>query len=140
MQSATCVISTAILASTALIIQASAFAGESPYNPGATPAAPGDFSYFCVAGNVGSFHTLYITEAHHADWPASDTTGIKKASSAWTQAIRGQPYPYNAHCVLDATAHVQQLRESLLAQPHEKTVNVDWHYGQSGPASVKNPS
>jgi len=130
-------VAAAMLASAFLYIDGSASAGESPYNPGgATPAVPQDFSYVCVAGNVGTYHTLYITAAHHADWPVSDSTGIRKASAAWTAAIHSQPYPFNAHCVLDHTEHVQQLRQSLLAQPHDKTVNIDWQYGQAGPARV----
>jgi len=137
------VVPAATLASALLLLPGLGTAGESPYNPGGPHATPQNYSYVCVAGNVGSFHTLYITAAHHADWADSvvdPKPGLRNASAAWMQAIHGQPYPHNAHCLLDLTSHVQKMRQSILAQPHEKTVNIDWHYGQAGPVGVSSTS
>jgi hypothetical protein len=65
---------------------------------------------------------------------AQDPTAQPAINQAWMEAIRGQRYPYNAHCLFDNTAHVQALRQSVLAQPLERTVNIRWQYGRGGPA------
>ena len=142
-------------AALALIPRASA-AGESPYNPhlaecaalktaaaaqacrkSAVPHAAPDMSYFCVAGNIGSFPTLYISDVHPLD-RAQDPSTQPAVDQAWMRAVHGQPYSFDAHCLFDNTAHVQALRQSVLAQPHARTVNIQWQYGQSGPAVATN--
>ncbi|MGH8213749.1 MAG: hypothetical protein ACREPP_11035 [Rhodanobacteraceae bacterium] len=156
MRSGTRFILASFLFAAFLLIPSFSGAGESPYNPrlaqcatlptaaaaqacakAAAPHTTPDMSYFCVAGNVGSFHTLYISDVHHLD-RAEDPNTQPAVDQAWMQAIRGQRYPYNAHCLIDQTVHISALRQSILAQPHERTVNIQWQYGQSGPAVASN--
>lgn len=137
MRSLTLVIPAALSVAAPALVPVASGAGESPYNPNPAPHAVPDMSYFCVAGNVGNFHTLYISDVHHLD-RAQDPNTQPALDQAWMQAIRGQRYPFNAHCLFDLTAHVQALRQSVLAQPHAQTVNIRWQYGQGGPAVASN--
>jgi|SRR6185312_382293 hypothetical protein len=135
-----------------LLIPLASGAGESPYNPrlaqcatlptaaaaqacakADAPHAAQDFSYFCHAGNKGPSHTLYITPIHHLDNGADGTTE-NSMDRAWSQAIHGQRDAYLPECQITQTSDVQRQRHDVLAQPREHTVNVEWQYGQSGPA------
>ncbi|HJU25321.1 MAG TPA: hypothetical protein VJ722_01475 [Rhodanobacteraceae bacterium] len=128
-------------------------AGESPYNPrlaqcatlptaaaaqacanAAAPHPAQDFSYFCHAGNKGPSHTLYITPVHHLGQVANPSMTQQSMDVAWTQAIRGQRDAYLPECQMTLTSDVQRQRQDVLAQPRTGTVNVEWQYGQNGPA------
>ncbi|MGH8213750.1 MAG: hypothetical protein ACREPP_11040 [Rhodanobacteraceae bacterium] len=120
----------ALPAAAFLLIPLLSSAGSAPYNR--KPQAARDMSYFCVAGDS---HTFYITDVRHVDRP--EYMGAPSPiGRAWFQAIHGQHDPLNAHCEFESTARIGGLRQSMLAQPHERTVNVQWQYGQSGPATA----
>jgi len=137
----------AALLAAAILFPHAARAGEALYTgPGATPGvqtnkptAP-DGSYFCLAGIGGGSHVLYLTAIRHEDWPY-DSTGtimIRKASAAWQQAMRGQPSALNAHCQDTPTAQIQSVRQGYVDQARrfgDRIVDMNWHYGQVGPAT-----
>lgn len=133
-------------------------AGESPYNPrlaqcavlqnaaaaqacaekARAPQTAQDFSYFCHAGNKGPSHTLYITPVHHLGQLANPSMTQQSMDAAWMQAIRGQRDAYLPECQMTQTSDVQRQRRDVLAQQRTGTVNVDWQYGQNGPAVATN--
>lgn len=117
------------------VLQTAAAAQACAKNAG-VPQAAQDFSYFCQAGNKGTSHTLYITPVHHfgTGTGAAISMAQQKLDIAWTQAIHGQRDAYLPECQLTQTADVQRQRQDVLAQPRAGTVNVDWRYGQNGPA------
>jgi len=139
-----------------LLIPPASRAGEGKYNPrlaqcavlktaaaaracankAGAPQAAQDFSYFCHAGNKGPSHTLYITPVRHfgTGSGAAISMAQQKMDIAWTQAIHGEHDAYLPECQLTSTSDVQRQRRDVLAQPRAGTVNVDWQYGQSGPA------
>ena len=140
-----------------LLIPIAPRAGEGKYNPrlaqcavlktaaaaqacaknASAPQAAQDFSYFCHAGNKGPSHTLYITHIHHfgAGSGVFVSTTQQKMDIAWTQAIHGRRDAYLPECQLTQTSDVQRQRQDVLAQPRVGTVNVEWQYGQGGPAA-----
>jgi len=143
-------------AALSLIPPASA-AGESPYNPqlakcavlqtaaaaracakAAAPHPAQDFSYFCHAGNKGPSHTLYITSAHHLGQMANPSMTQQSMDVAWSQAIHGQRDAYLPECQIALTSDVQRQRQDVLAQPRAGMMNIEWQYGQSGPAIATN--
>ncbi len=141
----------ALLASVCLAPQAPVQAGETPINnsgkasgpaPGSTARTTPDAYYFCIAGIGGSSKTLYVTPVMRESWPY-DITGAfiqRTVNPAWQQAIKALPLPFNGHCVESTEADAARIRQQQIDQEvkfHDKIVDVDWHYGQSGPATPK---
>ena len=118
---------------------ASAQAGETPYNPGsgASARATPEMYYFCLAGIGGSSSHLYITPVMHETWPY-DIKGVfiqTTVNPAWQKAIKGQLTALNAHCMESPRADATRIRQQYIDQEGRGTVvNIDWHYGQTGPA------
>ena len=130
------------LAAVASFACAPAQAGETPYNQGSGSSARAtpEMYYFCLAGIGGSSSHLYITPVMRETWPY-DVKGIfiqTTVDPQWRQAIKGQLTPLNAHCIESPQADATRIRQQYIDQEGRGTiVNIDWHYGQTGPATPK---
>jgi hypothetical protein len=109
-------------------------AGESPYNPGAKPAARPDPYYVCVATSR-DFTTRYVSGVGAAPKPYAP--GLEGTiSMAWTEHLKktvGVNRTMYESCSIGSQAQMQSYRESEIdPKRYKKIEQVDWKYSPAG--------
>ncbi|MFZ1992129.1 MAG: hypothetical protein WAW96_20430 [Alphaproteobacteria bacterium] len=96
--------------------------------------------YFCMAG-LGASDRFYVTPVMRETWHY-DPLGIvlkQPVNYAWKQAVSKLPLANVPHCEHGTKESAEKARQSEIEQVtrfKHKIVNMNWHYGQTGPATV----
>ena len=125
----------AALAVAGAFAQGAARAAEGP--PGQNGEAP--LYYFCMAG-LGTSNYFYVTPLMRETWKY-DPLGIvlkQPVNYAWKQAVSKERLANNPHCEHGTKESAEKERATqieLVAHFKHKIVNMNWQYGQNGPAT-----
>ena len=115
-------------------------AAVSPAPPPSGEAAEEPLYYFCMAG-LGGSKKFYITPIMRETWHY-DPLGIvlkQPVNYAWKQAVSKMPLANIPHCehgTKESAERARQLEIGQVTRFKHKVVNVSWHYGQTGPATI----
>jgi len=96
--------------------------------------------YFCMAG-LGTSSRFYVTPVMRETWKY-DPLGIvlkQPVNYAWKQAVGKIRLANVPHCEHGTKESAEKARQSEIEQVtrfKRTIVHVEWHYGQTGPATI----
>jgi hypothetical protein len=140
--------SSCIIASLVLVA-IPAFAGESPYNPGAPPSsaviAKTPVSYYCTAQGNGE-SKWYVTgfeEGPHMGTPEFQTfqSDVSQAFMQYMKATYSARKVIYAHCTVGVSQSLRPSWDQMQQNPgYKETVHLDWRYEKAATPATGNAS